>query len=67
MQPVQITRIDADHYVVGQIHLVRFPDGWQARVWPIAKEQRPLFTADTLEEILELAHQAVEMFRPADV
>lgn len=68
-QPVQFTRIDANHYVVGRIHLTRRypPDGprWEALPYGDSSE-RPLFTAETLEEILDMAHGAVEMMRPAD-
>lgn len=66
--PVTFTRIDANHYVVGRVHLVRaYPESgprWEARPDNDATE-RPLFTAGTLEEILDMAHGAVEMMRPA--
>lgn len=67
--PVTFTRIDSDHYVVGRVHLVRVPDGteagrWEAQPYGDAND-RPLFTAPTLEEILDMAHGAVEMMRPA--
>jgi hypothetical protein len=72
-QPIQITRIDANHYVVGAVHLIRQemngatgPDLWVARPHNNSDE-RPLFTAATLEEILDMAHGACEMMRPANL
>lgn len=66
--PIQITRIDANHYVVGRVHLKRIRtldrEHWRA-VPDNNVQERPLFTAPTLEEILDMAHGAVEMMRPA--
>lgn len=62
-QPIQITRIDADHYVIGRVNITREIDGWAAR--PPGLDERPLFTAKNLEDILEMAHGACEMMRPA--
>lgn len=65
-EPITITRIDADHYIVGRVHLVRELDGWAARPDNDPFESgRPLFTAPDLEGILEMAHGACEMMRPA--
>ena len=69
-QPIQITRIDGDHYVVGAVHLVRTIDDVENGQWVALpfndSSQRPLFTAPTLEEILDMAHGATEMMRPAE-
>jgi hypothetical protein len=67
--PVTFTRVDSNHYVVGAVHLVRVVDDiehgrWEARPYN-DPDERPLFTAPTLEEILDMAHGAVEMMRPA--
>ena len=65
--PIQITRIDSDHYMVGKVMLTRQVDDTENGLWaalPLG-EDRPLFTAPTLEEILDMAHGAVEMMRPA--
>jgi len=69
--PVTFTRIDANHYVVGAVHLRRMLDDgrgpgmhWAALPYNDTSE-RPLFTASSLEEILDMAHGAVEMMRPA--
>ncbi len=62
-QPIQITRIDADHYIVGRVNITREIDGWAA--CPPGDGERPLFTAKNLEAILEMAHGACEMMRPA--
>jgi hypothetical protein len=61
--PITITRIDADHYRVGRIDIVRQIDGWAAV--PPGEGERPLFTAKNLEAILDMAHGACEMMRPA--
>ncbi|HET7110140.1 MAG TPA: hypothetical protein VFI41_04670 [Gemmatimonadales bacterium] len=69
--PVTFTRIDANHYVVGRVHLIRTalngangPDQWAA--YPYGDQnERPMFTARSLDEILDMAHGAVEMMRPA--
>lgn len=71
--PVTFTRIDANHYIVGQVHLLRtvteHPEGhWSGRweAFPHGdRTQRPLFSASSLEEILDMAHGACEMMRPA--
>lgn len=63
--PITITRVNANLYIVGRIHLVRQENGsWEARPYGSTTE-RPLFTANTLEEILDMAHGAAEMMRPA--
>jgi hypothetical protein len=67
-QPIDITRIDSDHYVVGSVCLTRTVDDTEHGRWeaiPLHGAGRPLFTADTLEEILDMAHGACEMMRPA--
>lgn len=70
--PVTFTRIDANRYIVGRVHLVRrhrLQDGESVEFWGAYpdndQESRPLFTTSSLEEILDMAHRAVEMMRPA--
>lgn len=75
-EPIRITRLDADHYIVGRITLTRMVDAVEGGLWAAVPPpergeapgtpRRPLFTAPTLEEILDLAHGACEMMRPAD-
>lgn len=73
--PVTFTRIDAGHYVVGAVHLVRTRLAGESKANPTEHwealpfgdtGQRPLFTGDSLEAILDMAHGAVELMRPAD-
>lgn len=74
-EPITITRLDADHYIVGRITLTRMVDAVEGGLWAAVPPpergeasgapRRPLFTAPTLEEILDLAHGACEMMRPA--
>lgn len=73
--PVTFIRYDADHYMVGAVSLRRQEDGTWAAIppsriadgttWGQESNERPLFTASSLEEILDMAHGAVEMMRPA--
>jgi hypothetical protein len=65
-EPITIVRVDADHYIVGFVTLTRIgtTDGGVWAALPPGKD-RPLFTANTLEEILDMAHGACEMMRPA--
>jgi hypothetical protein len=65
-QPIDITRIDADHYIVGSVCLTRTLDGSRWEAVPLHGAGRPLFTASSLEEILDMAHGACEMMRPAE-
>jgi hypothetical protein len=63
MDPVTFTRIDANHYRVARIEITRVATNrWAAG----PAGERPMFEDDTLEGILELAHQAVEMFRSVE-
>jgi hypothetical protein len=70
-QPITITRIDSDTYIVGGVHLLRdkYFESTDMPAWGAYphgdRTQRPLFTAKNLEEILDMAHGAVEMMRPA--
>jgi hypothetical protein len=64
MDPVTFTRIDANNYRVARIHITRVATNrWIAGP---ADGGRAMFEDDTLEGILELAHQAVEMFRSVE-
>jgi hypothetical protein len=66
-QPITITRMDSDHYIVGRVNIRRVRDDVENGLWAALPpgEDRPLFTAPTLEEILDMAHGATEMMRPA--
>lgn len=67
-EPITITRIDSDHYIVGAVHLVRTDKPgarWEARPHN-DPDERPLFSGADLEEIMQMAHGACEMMRPAE-
>lgn len=67
---MNITRLDADRYLVGSVIVTRTDNGWAAippadPTDPASLRDRPLFTMTTLDEALDMCAGAIEMLRPA--
>lgn len=68
---MNITRLDADHYLVGSVVITRQydKDGQQDRWAAVPRgdvNERPLFTLNALDDALDMAAGAIAMLAPVD-